>query len=250
MFYRMKTSTPIVAAAVMPSLWLVLAAGLLLCDRGEAPRPSAAGSGSDSTKADSLQAAKREARRIEHPILTAARKNPHFDAGKWLKSDHRFFARPNPTQLSPYDKIIQKMARRYGFDWRMIAAQIFTESNFREDAASGAGAVGLMQVLPSTAAFMGADTARLLNPEINIAVGCMYNQRLYSLWKRQTDNREQRLAFALASYNAGRRRVLRTWQPDTLNRWRAVYPLLPRETQNYVHKIYLKWHFYRDHFLP
>ena len=142
------------------------------------------------------------------------------------------------------------MARRYGFDWRLIAAQIFTESNFRNDAQSAVGARGLMQVMPSTAKFMGFDPKSMIQPETNIAVGCMYNQRMYSLWEKQSQD-YNRLAFALASYNAGRGRVLKSYStPENRTSWEKVHPLLPEETQNYVHKIYLKHDFYKRRILP
>lgn len=184
-------------------------------------------------------------------ILSYARNNPVFDAEKWLKSDFDFFKRTNPNQISEYDHYIKKMARRYGFDWRLIAAQIYAESNFKNVAKSNAGALGLMQVLPSTAKFMGTDPGRLLQPEVNIAVGCMYDQRMFSLWGRQTREAENRLAFSMASYNAGRGRVLKSFRSeDSLTTWERVHPHLPEETQSYVHKIFLKYDFYRDNVIP
>ena len=60
-----------------------------------------------------------------------------------------------------------------------------------------------------------------------------------------------RLAFALASYNAGRGRVLKSYSTkDSIIDWERVYPELPKETQSYVHKIYLKYDFYKHHILP
>ena len=186
-----------------------------------------------------------------NPVLREALNNTLFDARRWLESDHWFLNRANPHSVSKYDKIIKKMARRYGFDWRMIAAQVFVESNFKNTSRSNAGAVGLMQVLPSTAEFMGTDPDLLLDPELNIAVGCMYDQRMFSLWGRQTKNYDNRLAFALASYNAGRGRVLRSYKAqDSTANWKTVHPTLPGETQKYVHKIYLKTDFYKKHLLP
>ncbi len=183
-------------------------------------------------------------------ILESARQNRLFNAEKWLKSDYAFFKRPKPGRISEYDHIIKKMARRYGFDWRLIAAQIYTESNFRNAAKSHVGATGLMQIMPGTAKFMGYDPKLMIKPEVNIAVGCLYDQRMYSLWKRQTTD-YNRLAFALASYNAGRGRVLRSYSTkDSITTWEKVHPNLPEETQSYVHKIYLKHEFYSKYLLP
>jgi soluble lytic murein transglycosylase-like protein len=184
-------------------------------------------------------------------ILVSARNDSFFDAEKWLKSDRLFFKRARPNRISEYDRIIKKMARRYGFDWRLIAAQIYVESRFRNAAQSHAGAQGLMQIVPSTAEFMGFDKSALLKPEINIAVGYMYDQRMYSLWGKQTENKENRLAFALASYNAGRGRVLKSYSTkEGRNTWVKVYPFLPQETQMYVHKIYLKYDLFTKHVMP
>lgn len=186
----------------------------------------------------------------KNPVLVSARSNSHFSYQKWLKSDMAFLGKPYSRRISEYDKIIKKMARRYGFDWRLVAAQIYVESNFKSKAQSGVGAIGLMQVMPRTAKFMGFDPSCLVNPDINISVGCMYDQRMYSLWGKQKKD-YNRLAFALASYNAGRGRVLRSYSTEN-NRttWESVHQLLPEETQLYVHKIYLKHDFYKRCLLP
>ena len=186
----------------------------------------------------------------KNPVLLSARGNTHFNYQKWLQSDFALLSKPYSLKISDYDKTIKKIARRYGFDWRLIAAQIYVESNFKSEAQSRVGAIGLMQVMPRTARFMGYDPSSVISPEINISVGCMYNQRMYSLWGKQTKD-YNRLAFALASYNAGRGRVLKSYSTkDKRTTWESVYPLLPEETQLYVHKIYLKHDFYKKHLLP
>ena len=58
-------------------------------------------------------------------------------------------------QLSPYDEIVHKYADYYGFDWRLIVAQMYQESHFNPQAVSYAGAEGLMQLLPTTADMIG-----------------------------------------------------------------------------------------------
>ncbi len=185
-----------------------------------------------------------------NPVLSAALKNPHFNAKKWLKSDISFYKRVNPRRISEYDPIIKKMARRYGFDWRLIAAQIYAESNFKNESKSHVGALGLMQIMPGTAKFMGYDPKTMIKPKINIAVGCMYNQRMYNLWGKQKKD-YNRLAFAIASYNAGRGRVLKSYSTgNNRTTWEKVYPLLPEETQSYVHKIYLKHDLYKKNIIP
>lgn len=184
-------------------------------------------------------------------IVKSAYENDLFNSKKWLESDRSNYMKLHPGRISEYDRVIKKFARRYGFDWRLIAAQIYTESNFKNDAQSHVGAKGLMQIMPSTAKFMGFSPESMVKPELNIMAGCMYNQRMYNLWGRQTKNEEHRLAFALASYNAGRGRVLKSYDTESGKiTWQIVHPELPHETQNYVHKIFLKYQYYLKKALP
>ena len=107
-------------------------------------------------------------------------------------------------QLSPYDDLVRKYAEKYGFDWRLIVAQMYQESQFDPGALSDAGAEGLMQVLPETATTIGADN--LSDPEANIRAGIKY----LSLLRNQFASDlllEERTWFSLASYNAGPGRV-------------------------------------------
>jgi soluble lytic murein transglycosylase-like protein len=184
-------------------------------------------------------------------LLQCALNNGRFNPRKWLEEDHTFPPPGPPGKISRFDPIIRKMARRYGFDWRLIAAQIYAESGFDSTAKSHCGARGLMQVMPKTASHLGANPVELEKPEVNVATGCLYDRRMVTLWKRNVDNREERLAFALASYNAGRGRVLRSFSSeDSLTEWKKVHPLLPDETQDYVHRIALKYDFYSRYALP
>jgi hypothetical protein len=188
--------------------------------------------------------------KYEH-VLECALRNPHFDSDQWLQSDLEFPSALHPGRISPFDHIIKKVSRRYGFDWRLIAAQIFVESRFDSTAESKCGAGGLMQVMPKTSRYLGINPAHLHNPEINIGIGCLYNSKLLSQWKKDVEVDEHRLAFTLASYNAGRGRVLKSFKKsDSLITWTLVHPDLPLETQNYVHRIVLKYNFYSKHILP
>ena len=110
-------------------------------------------------------------------------------------------------QISPYDDLIRKYARKYGLDWRFVAAQMFQESGFDPKAKSWAGARGLMQVMPRTAREMGFDPKDLYDPETSIAAGTLYMHRMLKLTNLDLPL-EQRYRFALASYNAGYGHVL------------------------------------------
>ena len=143
-------------------------------------------------------------------------------------------------RISPYDHIKKKYSRRYGFDWRLIAAQIFVESRFEVQARSGKGAIGLMQLMPGTAKYLGADVLKLLLPEQNIALGCFYDRKLFQLWRDKEGT--NRLAFTLASYNAGRFRILRAEnKAGKSGYWSKVKNYVPLETRNYVGRIFGKY---------
>lgn len=102
--------------------------------------------------------------------------------------------------LSPYDDIIRRYADRYGFDWRLITAQMFQESRFDPTAKSFAGALGLMQVMPRTAKFMGFGDIDDVDEGIHAGVK-------YLDWVRNRFESDlpfdDRLWFSLAAYNAG-----------------------------------------------
>lgn len=122
------------------------------------------------------------------------------------KVRERVTSRPRRTGgISEYDALIRRYADRYRFDWRLIAAQIYQESRFRPSAKSFAGAVGLMQVLPSTARELGIDDPA--DPEQGIHAGVLYLRRTYDRIEDARSDRD-RLFFALAAYNAGHGHVL------------------------------------------
>ncbi len=124
-------------------------------------------------------------------------------------------------RLSPYDDIIKRVALRNDFDWRLIAAQVYQESQFEPGRQSWAGAYGLMQVLPRVAREVGV--ADFKTPVGSITAGVRYLRRMVDLLDPKLPL-QTRLRFGLASYNAGRghlldaRRLARKlgWSP---NRW-------------------------------
>lgn len=108
--------------------------------------------------------------------------------------------------ISPYDSLIKVAADELGWDWRLLAAQVFKESKFDRRAKSWAGAVGLMQVLPRTAKSYGVYD--LQNPGQNIEVGKKHLLWLQGLWSEKIKDQEELIKFVLASYNVGRGHVL------------------------------------------
>jgi membrane-bound lytic murein transglycosylase F len=111
------------------------------------------------------------------------------------------------NQLSPFDKTVHDYAERYGFDWRLIVAQMYQESRFKPDAVSRAGAQGLMQLLPTTAEQVGVDQRD--DPVTSIRGGIRYLDYLRSRFEGENLPLEERTWFTLAAYNAGYNRVKR-----------------------------------------
>ncbi len=156
----------------------------------------------------------------------------------------RVAARPSLSgELSPYDELVRRYAERYGFDWRLIAAQAYQESRFDPKARSFAGAVGLLQVLPRTGRELGITS--LTEPQAGLHAGVKYLRQLHDRLT-EIESAEERIWFALAAYNAGyghlqdARRLARDLDHDP-NLWfgevERVMPLLAR-SQYYRHARY------------
>jgi len=127
-----------------------------------------------------------------------------------------------------YEQIVRGHARHYDLDPALLAAVIYEESKFHADAHSGSGAIGLMQLLPSTAQGIAVHTGGsafrtqdLYDPEINVRYGAWY---LRHLLEKYGDERT-----ALAAYNAGQQNVDR-WQSEGV-------PVQFPETRAYVSRV-------------
>jgi membrane-bound lytic murein transglycosylase F len=104
--------------------------------------------------------------------------------------------------ISEYDDIIKVYSQKIGWDWQLLAALISQESNFSASARSWAGASGLMQLVPQTAKHYGLDTTEA-SAEQSIIAGTNYILDLERYWKKYISDKDERLKFVLASYNAG-----------------------------------------------
>lgn len=127
-----------------------------------------------------------------------------------------------------YEAIVRGHAENYRLEPSLVAAVIYQESRFRADARSPSGAVGLMQLLPTTAMGIAERTGGsqfrvddLLDPEINVRYGSWYLRHLLDKYGD--------LELALAAYNAGQTNV---------DRWRRQgRGIAFAETRHYVERV-------------
>jgi hypothetical protein len=128
---------------------------------------------------------------------------------------------PQPLRLleaaTPYSEIISAMSRAHGVDPILVSALIRVESNYRPRARSPKGAMGLMQLMPSTARLYKVRNP--FDPKSNIEAGIKH---LKSLIERFDDDME----LVLAAYNAGE---------GAVKKFKGIPPY--RETRTYVSRI-------------
>lgn len=105
-------------------------------------------------------------------------------------------------KISYYDDLFKKYATTIGWDWRLLAALAYTESNFNPATVSWAGACGLMQLMPKTARAMGVPAGKENDPEESIKAAVKYIKILQNMFAEVPDASE-RTKFVLAAYNAG-----------------------------------------------
>ncbi len=103
--------------------------------------------------------------------------------------------------ISPYDAEFRRHGQGFGWKWQLLTAMAWKESRFDSTAVSHKGAHGIMQFMPNTASRFGLDTAMSVGDHIRAARH--YITRLDTLWMRAVPDRDERLRFVLASYNAG-----------------------------------------------
>ena len=146
-----------------------------------------------------------------------------------IHKDNADFVRPNPGasrnsarhNTADYHRIVREKAVNYNLDPSLIKAVIQTESNWNDHAVSSKGAIGLMQLMPSTANDLNVQNP--FDPEENIEGGTKYLK--YLLERFNGD-----LTLALAAYNAG---------PKTVEKFGCVPPI--SETRQYVKKVLARY---------
>ncbi|WP_241713266.1 lytic transglycosylase domain-containing protein [Sulfoacidibacillus ferrooxidans] len=121
------------------------------------------------------------------------------------------------TGFSSIMPLINQLSPRYGLDPKLVAAVVQQESGFSSTATSSSGAMGLMQLMPSTAKMLGVSNA--YNPVSNLEGGMQYLSGLLNRYNGDT-------SLALAAYNAG---------PEAVDTYQGIPPFT--QTENYVSSI-------------
>lgn len=150
--------------------------------------------------------------------ITHARRRQSFELFRRFGSEH---AREEKLLTLPFGDLIQSSAKRHQVDGLLLAAMVEAESGFNPHAVSPQGALGLMQVMPDTAAQF--TVLEPLNPATNLEIGARYMSQLL----REFDGD---VALALAGYNAG---------PGNVARFGGVPPF--RETRAYVDRVMTRY---------
>jgi soluble lytic murein transglycosylase-like protein len=121
------------------------------------------------------------------------------------------------TSKSSFESIIQQTSKKYGVDADLVKAVIQNESAYDPSAVSSAGALGLMQLMPATAANLGVEDP--MNPTENIEGGVKLLRELLNQFSGNITN-------TVAAYNAG---------AGAVQQYGGVPPY--QETQTYVKRV-------------
>ncbi len=118
---------------------------------------------------------------------------------KYSKEKPKYLSK---DRISEYDSYFKKYSGDLEWDWKMLASVAYQESRFNPNAKSWAGAVGLMQLMPSTAKKLGTDSLSMRKPDVSVKTAAIYLKRVDNIFNFIEDKNE-RTKFVLASYNAG-----------------------------------------------
>ena len=172
--------------------------------------------------------------------------NRYLGSSHWIETLRDEETRNTLRSVEP---VIRRHAEAYGFDWRMILAQAFQESKLDHTQVSDAGAVGIMQVLPSTAADANVGIPDISSLDNNVHAGVKYLRFLRGRYfDKPKFSQLDEVLFSLATYNAGygnierARRMAQSMGLDP-NVWFsnvevAAARAISREPVTYVRNIY------------
>ena len=166
----------------------------------------------------------------------------YYENSKWIDNPT---APASVSRLDEYKTTFQKYAKQYNFDWLSIAAMAYQESKIDQSMVSPAGAVGIMQIKPETAASKEVGISDIYNSENNINAGIKYLAYLRERYFTSPDiDLADQINFSWAAYNAGPARIskLRKMASELgydPNKWfanveRVAAKEIGRETVRYV----------------
>lgn len=170
----------------------------------------------------------------------------YYKKTKWIKNP---LEKEEQMKLARFVSLFKKYGDRYGFDYLAVAAQAYHESGLDQSKRSPKGAVGIMQLLPSTASDPNVGIPHIELLENNIHAGVKYLAFLRDTYFSNPEIRaDARVAFAWAAYNAGPAEVRRMQDHAKRmgldpNKWfnnveQAALKLVGGETVRYVVNIY------------
>lgn len=153
-------------------------------------------------------------------------------------------------------EFFRKYADKYDFDWLMIAALAYQESRIDQSLRSPAGAIGVMQMLPTTAEDPNVNISNIEELEHNIHAGIKYLRFIKDRYfEKEPMNEANKMLFTFASYNAGPARVAKLrlgtekkgLNPNVWFRNVEIVAAkrIGRETVQYVSNIYKYYTAYR-----
>ncbi|MDY6903474.1 MAG: transporter substrate-binding domain-containing protein [Thermodesulfobacteriota bacterium] len=171
--------------------------------------------------------------------------NRYYKKTEWVKNPLKGDDRAKIKQYRPW---FEKYAKQYGFDWRLLLAVAYQESGLNPDRKSHRGAVGLMQMLPSTAADPNVGINDIRRVENNIHAAAKYLDFIRDRYFSDPGiSPRNRVRFALAAYNAGPARIRQARKKATAmnldpDSWfrnveLAVLRMVGQETVRYVSNI-------------
>lgn len=183
--------------------------------------------------------------------------NRYYENMKWIKNPIKG---KYAKKINEYKPIFEKYAEKYDFDWRLILSMAFQESGLNNNKRSARGAVGIMQIKPSTARDPKVGINNISNVENNIHAAIKYLDFIRNRYFSDESIRPRdRVRFALAAYNAGPAKINRARKVATemnLNpdQWfrdveLAVLRTVGQETVKYVsniNKYYVIYNNYLD----
>lgn len=130
-----------------------------------------------------------------------------YEKMKWIKNPLKGKLEQKAEEYKP---LIQKYAKQYGFDWKLILSMAFQESGLDHDKKSNRGAVGLMQIKPSTAGDKNVGIKDVRDVENNIHAAVKYLDFIRTRYYSDDEIRPRdRVRFSLAAYNAGPAKINR-----------------------------------------